>query len=704
MQLSGLVQSIMGSKGREMVIWNHLIRQKLGKKAVDKNVKCREEKRNIRNGYDLEKNDGNFGNSGKRSVLMFKSKIFVMFLLSLGLICKLGGVSPFNAVCDYSHRFSPLRKYHAAEVQESFEITVEELPSAAPVHVQSLLSFSFGDSWGRPAKVEFKPFSNSGYNRLILGLSTNITGPQYDRVAHIFLDNITVWRTSTVESYDEHTMVSKSSKDITQYISLFETGKNLELTFQLDNMINKKQDGVFNVDLKLYYYNESMRSIHKHEKPDDFFYHYATTAPNRVVPLVNDGKKRTPLLYYPISSQSNPRWSRPLTDFMSTGVLEHSVLEVFASGNAAEEYWFGNVLDKYASKFKNALREVMGHGPLRILHVYLSDGENEHLVSSVIPTPIIFTGGISPSLWKPCVGIDAFDMESFIVDLTPFLPLLENEKKPWELQLEIVSTLSDDYKKTIGENWIISGNILQWSNPDIQFKHSEIIKNDRDSTFDISVDDAESGRLYQIVNATTQNSVVSKILLDEKAYFLTSNFVNEFFSNVTFIDDGNVEHTLVILNKNKIVSLFDTEGYTDSANPIISLIERSHWDLVASVEVLNVDMPASELTYSANLARSVDRLKYIKNDTSAETVELDSSEDLFTYLESHDSAPHMIINSLQGSQQGFAEFTLSPSGNHGKGDTIHHVKVVKDFPHEERYRRDVIVANNTVKLDIIGRG
>jgi len=40
------------------------------------------------------------------------------------------------------------------------------------------------------------------------------------------------------------------------------------------------------------------------------------------------------------------------------------------------------------------------------------------------PFPVIFTGGVVPGLWRPIVGIDAFDLKEDEIDITPWLPLL----------------------------------------------------------------------------------------------------------------------------------------------------------------------------------------------------------------------------------------------------------------------------------------
>ncbi|BAP72777.1 PNGaseA super family [Kluyveromyces marxianus] len=698
----------MGTKGKEMSIWDQMVlatkksKLKSQPKPIPRSTGESSEKQEKESywQYDLEK-DG-FKPKTDASNVSLKKRCFSWALFAFRVVFVI-----LALVRLLNYHLSDNKSISISDndnIQDSFEITIAELPTENLVHTDQLLTYSFGNSWGHPARVPYTPYTGSPYNKVMLELFTNVSGRQYDRLGHIFIDNITVWRTSTVEPYDNKTIISRSSKDITDYISLFQKGDPLELTFQLDNIVTKLQDGIFNVDLRIHYFDSPTPHHGRDETAKDFFYHYATTPPNRVIPLVVDPKKKTPLLYYPIASQSNPRWTRPLEDFGANldGTLEHARLEVFLSGNAAEEFWYGNVLDEYVSKFKNSFHEISGHGPVRVLKVYLYDGKNEYLVATMVPTPVIFTGGFSPALWRPCVGIDAFDLEHLSIDLTPFLSLLKDEK-PWELQFEIVSSLNDKYKDTIGENWILSGNIKQWTNQESKMDYGEMIQNTFNSTFDVNVIDIDDpNELHQTVNATARNEVASVVYLDDKPYVISRIYHNEFISSLKFVEDGDDEHHVVDLEKYNIISIYEEEAFRKS-NPIVSLIDKSSWHFVGNVKTLDIDVPKSEMTYSAAISRSVDRFKYIKDYTSGQELEVKNSQDLVDYANTHDSIPHIIVNALKGSQTGSSKYTLAPSGNYGSGDSVHHVRVFKDYPFKEHYNRDVVVSKNSVVFDVIKR-
>jgi len=61
--------------------------------------------------------------------------------------------------------------------------------------------------------------------------------------------------------------------------------------------------------------------------------------------------------------------------------------------------------------------------------------------------PLLFTGGVDPGLWRPIVGIEAFDLPSFDVVVTPWFPLLCDGK------------LHDFSLKVVGFDTSAAGNI-----------------------------------------------------------------------------------------------------------------------------------------------------------------------------------------------------------------------------------------------------
>jgi len=85
------------------------------------------------------------------------------------------------------------------------------------------------------------------------------------------------------------------------------------------------------------------------------------------------------------------------------------------------------------------------------------------LAGVVWPFPVIFTGGVVPGLWRPIVGIDAFELKEDEIDITPWLPLLcDGQSHNFSIR---VSGLSDDgngtasLSETTNSYWLITGKV-----------------------------------------------------------------------------------------------------------------------------------------------------------------------------------------------------------------------------------------------------
>ncbi|KAG5651591.1 hypothetical protein H0H81_008112 [Sphagnurus paluster] len=95
------------------------------------------------------------------------------------------------------------------------------------------------------------------------------------------------------------------------------------------------------------------------------------------------------------------------------------------------------------------LDTTYGQGPFRELRL-LIDGK---IAGAALPYPVIFTGGLIPSLWRPITAYGALDLPSYFLDVTPFVPLL-TDGNSHQFTIDIVSA-EDDH--TILQNWYVSG-------------------------------------------------------------------------------------------------------------------------------------------------------------------------------------------------------------------------------------------------------
>jgi len=220
-------------------------------------------------------------------------------------------------------------------------------------------------------------------------------------------------------------------KDMTIYDILLRSKQKLIMS--LDNLYDSVFTGAYNVTITALYYND-----HQTLSPAD--------------------------LVLPISTQSSAQNTSSvisLPDGNATVSLtlprnaERAVVSVLASGNGAEEFWFRNVPIEYTNTFNNS--NLYGYSPFREVQV-LIDGE---LAGVGWPFPIIFTGGISPGLWVPVVGIHTYDLPSFEVDLSPWLGVL-CDGKAHSFALNVVGYDSKTLFGTVGSNWWVSGAVFVW--------------------------------------------------------------------------------------------------------------------------------------------------------------------------------------------------------------------------------------------------
>lgn len=85
------------------------------------------------------------------------------------------------------------------------------------------------------------------------------------------------------------------------------------------------------------------------------------------------------------------------------------MVDIFASGNANEEFWYMNFLGDSDSPTDT---------PARVVTLNIDDDP----VGAVLPFPVIYTGGFAPGLWIPVVGVNAYDVPSYRIDVTPICP------------------------------------------------------------------------------------------------------------------------------------------------------------------------------------------------------------------------------------------------------------------------------------------
>lgn len=315
-----------------------------------------------------------------------------------------------------------------------------------------LMDHQFAFSYGKPfvgtcpvrcsalciSKTKFlgnyEPPPHCDFDTVRINLTVTSKGHQFDRLAFMFLGDIEVFRTSTAEP-TANGIVWTYIKDMSQYNALWKQPQ--KLIFDLGNLIDKTYTGPYNTTLTASFSKQ-----------------------NNV---------KTPDVILPISAKKSASDSSSVFVVPSDNAVvavhvpaaaSRAVVSISACGQIAEEFWFANVFSQDVYAFNGTVGPLSGSSPFREVQLYI-DGM---LAGVVWPFPIIFTGGVVPGLWRPIVGIDAFDLRMPEIDITPFLPLLtDGHSHSFEIKvagLDVHADGSATLTNSIGSYWDVTGNIF----------------------------------------------------------------------------------------------------------------------------------------------------------------------------------------------------------------------------------------------------
>lgn len=271
---------------------------------------------------------------------------------------------------------------------------------------------------------------------MVFNLTVTSAGINYDRLSLLYFGDIEVWRSTTgmpVRTGIYYTF----SKDMTAYTPLLRSEQ--KVIMQLDNIYDSVFTGNYNVTITALYYNDLGGTG-------------AINPPDAILPISSksSGQNTTSVFSLPDGNAS--------VSLTFPRNVERAVVSVFASGNGNEEFWYTDVPADFLKTFGNT-SFANGYGPWREVQV-LIDGK---LAGFVWPEPVIFTGGISPGLWVPIVGLNTYDLGSTDVDISPWLGTL-CDGKPHVFELKIVgyNSSSDTRLGTVAQNWWVSGEVFLW--------------------------------------------------------------------------------------------------------------------------------------------------------------------------------------------------------------------------------------------------
>jgi len=283
-------------------------------------------------------------------------------------------------------------------VESGYQDPVTALPPVSrpdtPHCSVTVMRHDFANSYGQPYTGTVTPPSAcpGPWAKVVLTWSGSVAGRQYDRLAGVWIGGAEVLRTSTPEP-DDDGITWHVDKDVTSFTPLLRGPQ--PLVADLGNIVDSTYTGIYHMTLTLTYY----QADHRHPAP---------AVADQVLPLSADS---SPGWYSLSPGQSATR------SVVFPRNLVHARLEVYARGGGCDEQWFDAAPDDLAAKYPDYL---CGGGPYREVQVAV-DGRPAGLAQ---PYPVVYSGGIVPTLWRPIPAVDQFLTLPYDIDLTPFAGLL----------------------------------------------------------------------------------------------------------------------------------------------------------------------------------------------------------------------------------------------------------------------------------------
>ncbi|GJM88489.1 hypothetical protein PR202_ga04560 [Eleusine coracana subsp. coracana] len=331
--------------------------------------------------------------------------------------------------------------------------------AASPTCVVPVLTHSFGDTYGAPpAKAAYAPPPDcpAPWSLVSLSFSVAVAGDQYDRVAAVWLDGVELLRTTTAEPVPGGVRWTVR-RDVTRYASLLRAPPSGVLSVMLENLVNDEFTGVYNVSVSFEFHGAPayLSDAAGSGSASSSSSATATATPtlpksylepaDLILPVSDPAGESTGGFWFRLQNASHAG-SRLVT---VPSNAYRAVLEVFVSPHADDEFWYSNPPDIYIRE--NNLSTARGNAAYREVVAAV----DRRFAGSLVPFPVVYTGGVNPLFWQPVAALGAFHLPSYDLELTPFLGLLA-DGKAHEVALTVVDAIAE---------WRVDANLHLWLDP-----------------------------------------------------------------------------------------------------------------------------------------------------------------------------------------------------------------------------------------------
>jgi hypothetical protein len=259
----------------------------------------------------------------------------------------------------------------------------------------TVMRHDFANSYGKPFVGTVTPpkACPGPWAKVVLDWNGSVKGRQYDRLAGVWLGGAEILRTSTPEP-DAAGISWHDATDITEFTPLLRGTQ--PVVVDLGNIVNATYTGIYHMSMTFTYYQADRR-------------HPAAAAGTGAQDVIPLSQSTTSAGWYTLNAGQVASKSVTLPR-NATNVR----LEVYARGGGCDEQWFTSVPNDLAAKFPNLL---CGNGPYREVEVSV-DGAPAGVTQ---PYPVVYSGGIVPTMWTPIMAIDSRETLPYDIDLTPFV-------------------------------------------------------------------------------------------------------------------------------------------------------------------------------------------------------------------------------------------------------------------------------------------
>ncbi|POW23384.1 hypothetical protein PSHT_00269 [Puccinia striiformis] len=330
--------------------------------------------------------------------------------------------------------------------------------------------------------------------------------------------------------------------------------------------------------------------------------------------------------------------------------LESAFVELFASGAAQEEFWYTNVPDEYSKQLDpdNTGNVVVGKGSFREVQVWI----DSRLAGVAYPFPVIYTGGILMSWWRPIAGIGAFDAPTYILDISPFIPYLSDSKA--HNFTMIVEGQGEN--RSINSEWIFSGSVFMTLDPSGARTTGDIISYSTDSNTTVDPSpkglnfspDTDSNDSINFVTESYRKLSISSILITGSGEPRLVKFEQDFsyMNEQSWIPRGDYQ-SVSLSSKGTSFSTHDDRVITKDSfdfpfNLNISTVAVAKANQTKIVGNLTHTFRRSQsFSLSSNLARNE---TYTRNIEVSNVTEVVKDEESGTLSSPHTSKSNVLSN------------------------------------------------------------